>query len=222
MSGAAAARRVIVAITGASGAAYGVRALELCRDLADIETHLIVSRGARSTIHSETGLTVAEVSCLADVVHSDTDLGASISSGSFRTDGMIVAPCSVKTLSGIANAYDDNLVVRAADVTLKEGRPLLLLVRETPLHVGHLRLMTMAAESGAVIYPPVPAFYTNPHSVAEIVDHTSRRALERIGITVPDTLRWSGLRDGAVHDTARTDADLEPDDLARTAVTARS
>ncbi|MDR5700927.1 UbiX family flavin prenyltransferase [Agromyces aerolatus] len=200
MSTPAEVRRIVVAITGASGAAYGVRALELCRDLPDVETHLVISRGARSTIHSETGSTISEVSRLADVVYSDADLGAAISSGSFRTDGMIVAPCSVKTLSGIANAYDDNLVVRAADVTLKEGRPLLLLVRETPLHVGHLRLMTMAAESGAVIYPPVPAFYTQPASVAEIVDHTARRALERIGVVTPNALRWVGIRDGAVRD----------------------
>jgi flavin prenyltransferase len=174
-----------------------------------VETHLVVSRGARSTIHSEIGMTVAEVGRLADVVHSDGDLGAPISSGSFRTDGMIVAPCSIKSLSGIANAYDDNLVVRAADVTLKEGRPLLLLVRETPLHIGHLRLMSMAAESGAIIYPPVPAFYTQPASLAEIIDHTSRRALERIGFETPDTLRWAGLRDGAMTD--RGGAPPQPD-----------
>ncbi|MCU1440280.1 MAG: 3-octaprenyl-4-hydroxybenzoate carboxy-lyase [Rhodoglobus sp.] len=190
-------RRLIVAITGASGAAYGTRILELCAELPDVETHLVISRGARSTIQSETGMTVAEVSRMADVVYSDADLGAAISSGSFPTAGMIVAPCSIKTLSGVANAYDDNLVVRSADVTLKEGRPLLLLVRETPLHAGHLRLMSMATESGAIIYPPVPAFYTSPATVEDIVDHTSRRALERIGINTAGTIRWNGLRAGA-------------------------
>ena len=158
----------------------------------------MVSHGARSTVHSETGLTVAEVAALADVVHAENNLGATISSGSFETHGMIIAPCSIKTLSGIANSYDDNLVVRAADVALKEGRPLLLLVRETPLHSGHLRLMTMASDHGAVIYPPVPAFYTQPQSVESIVDHTCRRALERIGFRSPATLRWAGLREGAV------------------------
>lgn len=190
-------RRLIVAITGASGAAYGTRILELCRELSDVETHLVISRGARSTIQSETGRTVAEVSSMADVVYSDSDLGAAISSGSFPTAGMIVAPCSVKTLSGIANSYDDNLVVRSADVALKEGRPLLLMLRETPLHVGHLALMTAAAASGAIIYPPVPAFYTNPVSVADIVDHTCRRALDRIGFTTPGTLQWNGMREGS-------------------------
>jgi 4-hydroxy-3-polyprenylbenzoate decarboxylase len=142
-------------------------------------------------------MTVADVSRMADFVYSDADLGASISSGSFPTAGMIVAPCSVKTLSGIANSYDDNLVVRSADVTLKEGRPLLLMLRETPLHVGHLRLMTVAAESGAIIYPPVPAFYTEPASVADIVDHTCRRALDRIGFPTPGTIQWNGLRQAA-------------------------
>ncbi|TDE14372.1 UbiX family flavin prenyltransferase [Jiangella asiatica] len=197
MSAPTAPRRLVVAITGASGALYGTRLLEICASLGDVETHLIVSRGARRTIASETGRTVAEVAALADVVHAEGDLGAAISSGSFPTCGMIVAPCSIKTLSGIANSYDDNLVVRSADVTLKEGRPLLLMVRETPLHRGHLRLMTLAAESGAVIYPPVPAFYTNPSSVADLVDHSCRRALERIGIGTPDTFRWQGMRDAS-------------------------
>jgi 4-hydroxy-3-polyprenylbenzoate decarboxylase len=190
-------RRLILAITGASGAAYGTRILEICRELPDVEVHLVISRGARSTIHSETRMTVTDVSRMADFVYSDADLGASISSGSFPTAGMIVAPCSVKTLSGIANSYDDNLVVRSADVTLKEGRPLLLMLRETPLHVGHLRLMTAAAESGAIIYPPVPAFYTEPALVADIVDHTCRRALDRMGFPTPGTIQWNGLRQAA-------------------------
>lgn len=188
-------RRLVVAITGASGAAYGVRVLELCRELPGVETHLVVSRGARSTIQSETGMTVAQVCGMADVVYSDADLGAAISSGSFPTAGMIVAPCSVKTLSGIANSYDDNLVVRAADVALKEGRPLLLMVRETPLHAGHLHLMSLASASGAIIYPPVPAFYAEPATVDDIVDHSARRALDRIGFPTAGTIRWTGLRE---------------------------
>jgi flavin prenyltransferase len=186
-------RRIVVAVTGASGAAYGVRALELCRAQPDVEVHLVISRGARATLHSETGLTVAQLGERADVVHPDNDLGATIASGSFRTDGMIVAPCSIKTLSAIANCHADTLITRAADVTLKERRPLVLMVRETPLHRGHLRLMTEAAENGAVIYPPVPAFYTNPASVEDIVDHTARRALEQLGLVIDDTRRWEGM-----------------------------
>lgn len=186
-------RRVVIAITGASGAAYGVRALELCSSIDDLEVHLVISRGARSTLHSETDLTIAEVSSRADVVHSDNDLGAPIASGSFRTTGMIVAPCSIKTLSAVANSFADTLITRAADVTLKESRRLVLMVRETPLHLGHLRLMTWAAESGAIIAPPVPAFYTGPTSVDEIIDHTARRALEQLGLVLDDTRRWEGM-----------------------------
>jgi 4-hydroxy-3-polyprenylbenzoate decarboxylase len=186
-------RRIIVAITGASGAPYGVRALQLLRARLDVETHLVVTRAARATITAETGMTVAQVCMLADVVHPDHDLGAAIASGSFRTDGMLVAPCSVKTLSGIANCYDDTLVVRAADVTLKERRRLVLLVRETPLHTGHLRLMSTVAADGAVVMPPVPAFYTRPVSVDDIVEHTTGRALDLFGIDV-GAPRWTGER----------------------------
>ncbi len=186
-------RRVVIAITGASGAAYGVRALELCRLVPDLESHVIVSRGARATLRSETGSTVAQVQELADVVHRDHDLGATIASGSFRTAGMIVAPCSVKSLSAIAHSYADTLITRAADVTLKERRPLVLMVRETPLHRGHLRLMAEAADAGAVIYPPVPAMYTVPTSVQEIVDQTTRRALEQLGVVIDGTIRWAGM-----------------------------
>ena len=153
--------RVVVGISGASGVQYGVRALELLGQLG-VETHLVLTKAARATLAQETDLDVAAVRALADQVHSEHDLGAAIASGSFPTDGMLVAPCSVKSLSGIANSYDDNLLVRAADVTLKERRPLVLLVRETPLHAGHLRLMTQAADAGATIMPPVPAFYTRP------------------------------------------------------------
>jgi flavin prenyltransferase len=185
-------RRVVVAITGASGAVFGVRTLQVLQCIPDVETHLVVSHGARGTIRSELGMSTAEVGDLADVVHANNDLGASIASGSFRTDGMIVAPCSIKTLSAVAVSNAENLVARAADVTLKERRPLVLMVRETPLHRGHLRLMSYAADAGAVIYPPVPSFYTMPQTLDELVDHTSRRALEQLGFVLDDTVRWEG------------------------------
>jgi 4-hydroxy-3-polyprenylbenzoate decarboxylase len=185
-------RRIVVAITGASGAVFGIRILEILRMLGGYETHLVISRGSRSTLWEETGRTVADVGALADVSYPDTDLGAAIASGSFRTDGMIVAPCSIKTLSAVANCYSASLVARAADVTLKERRPLVLMVRETPLHRGHLRLMDQAAEAGAVLVPPVPAFYTQPTSVADIVDHIVARALDQLGIHTDVAPRWSG------------------------------
>lgn len=181
--------RVIVGISGASGACYGVRALELLAQLG-AEIHLIITKTARATLAQETELTVADVRALATEVHSEHDLGAAISSGSFPTDGMLIAPCSVKTLSGIASSYDDNLLIRAADVTLKERRPLVLLLRETPLHTGHLRLMTLAAEAGAIIMPPVPAFYTRPATVDDIVTQTVGRALDLLHFPHPATPRW--------------------------------
>ncbi|MHA6780023.1 UbiX family flavin prenyltransferase [Pseudonocardia saturnea] len=187
-------RRVIVALTGASGAVYGIRALELLREQPDVETHLVLTKAARATIDYETDLSVADVRALADVVHSDGDLGAPISSGSFRTAGMLVAPCSVKTLSGIATSYDDTLVVRAADVVLKERRPLVLLLRETPLHAGHIRLMADVTASGAIVMPPVPAFYTRPVTIADIVDHTVGRALDALNIETDAVQRWDGQR----------------------------
>ena len=182
--------RVVVGISGASGVQYGVRALELLGQLG-VETHLVLTKAARATLAQETDLDVAAVRALADQVHSEHDLGAAIASGSFPTDGMLVAPCSVKSLSGIANSYDDNLLVRAADVTLKERRPLVLLVRETPLHAGHLRLMTQAADAGATIMPPVPAFYTRPESVDELVTQTAGRALDALRLSHPATARWA-------------------------------
>ena len=185
--------RVIVAITGASGAAYGIRALDLLSE-AGVETHLIITRSGLATVRHETDESVQDVKKRASVVHSDSDLGAAISSGSFRVAGMLVAPCSIKTLSGIANSYDENLVVRAADVTLKERRPLVLLLRETPLHSGHLRLMSQAVEAGAIMMPPVPAFYTRPESVDDIVTHTVLRALDLLGLPLENDSRWSGLR----------------------------
>lgn len=189
-------RRLVVAISGASGAIYGIRALEMLAE-ADVETHLIVTRAARATLTEETGLAVADVRARADVVHADHDLGSSLASGSFRTDGMLVAPCSVKTLSGIAHSYDDTLTVRAADVALKERRRLVLLVRETPLHTGHLRLMADADASGAVIMPPVPAFYPQPRTLDDVVDHTVGRALDLFDVAVPRLRRWHGEARGA-------------------------
>ncbi|MCW2903351.1 MAG: 3-octaprenyl-4-hydroxybenzoate carboxy-lyase [Streptosporangiaceae bacterium] len=189
-------RRVVVAITGASGAVFGIRALEMMRELPDVETHLIITKNGRATVGYETDRTVAEVRALADVVHSDGDLGSAVSSGSFRTEGMLVAPCSVKTLSGIANSFDDSLAVRAADVTLKERRRLILLLRETPLHAGHLRLMTEVTSAGAIVMPPVPAFYTHPTSIDDIVDHTVGRALDLLGLPPAELRRWAGDRYG--------------------------
>ena len=185
--------RLIVAITGASGAIYGIRTLQALRRVGGFEVHLVVSPSGRATIAQETDATPRDVEALADVVHASGNVGAPIASGSFATAGMIVAPCSVKTLSAIANGYTADLVSRAADVQLKEGRPLLLLFRETPLHVGHLRLMTLAAEAGAVVMPPVPAFWNRPRTVEEIVDHTVGRALARLGVGNPLFSEWTGM-----------------------------
>lgn len=185
-------RRVIVAITGASGVLYGVRALEALAALPGVETHLILSQAAGRTLAAETDLSPAQVRALADVVHDARDIGASIASGSFATLGMLVAPCSIKTLSGIATCYADTLVVRAADVCLKERRRLVLLVRETPLHAGHLDLMARATASGAVIMPPVPALYARPQSVEEIIGHTVGRALDLFGLDSGLAPRWTG------------------------------
>ncbi len=183
-------RRLIVGITGASGVIYGVRALEVLKGVPDIETHLVLSAAAKRTLLEETDWAVEAVEALADVVHSHRDIGAAIASGSFRTEGMLVAPCSIKTLSGIAHCYSDNLLTRAADVCLKERRPLVLLVREMPLHPGHLELMAAAARSGAVIAPPVPAFYNRPATVDDIVNHSVGKALDLFGIGHQLFRRW--------------------------------
>jgi flavin prenyltransferase len=182
-------KRVILAITGASGAILGIRTLELLKE-AGVETHLIVSRAAEQTIASETDWAVADVKALASVCYEPGDIGARIASGSFATDGMLVVPCSIKTLSGIANSYADNLIVRAADVCLKEGRKLILAVRETPLHPGHLELMQKAARAGAVIFPPVPAFYGRAQTVNQLVDGLAGRILLRMGIENEHYHRW--------------------------------
>jgi 4-hydroxy-3-polyprenylbenzoate decarboxylase len=185
--------RIVVAMTGASGAMYGIRTLELLHDMVDVETHLVVSRAAALTIRAESDVDIRKVEALSDVVHKPSSIGASIASGSFHVDAMLVVPCSIKTLSAIANCYADDLISRSADICLKEGRPLLLMVRETPLHLGHLRAMTAAAESGAVIMPPVPAMYANPKSVADIVDNTVRRALTRVGVPNVAPTEWTGM-----------------------------
>ena len=182
--------RLIVGITGATGAPFGVRLLELLRDIADVETHLVLSKWARSTIELETPYTAREVARLADASHGTGDQAAVISSGSFRTDGMIIAPCSMKTLAGIRTGYADSLLLRAADVVLKERRRLVLLVRETPLHTGHLRTMTALSEMGAVIAPPLPAFYTQPTSLAEMVDQSVGRCLDLFGLSWGQVRRW--------------------------------
>lgn len=186
-------KRLIVGITGASGVIYGIRLLEVLRDAADIETHLILSPSAKATIVQETDWNVKQVEALANVVHPDSNVGASISSGSFPVHGMIVAPCSIKTLSAIAHSYDADLIARAADVQLKEGRPVVLLVRETPLHAGHIRLMLQAAENGAVIMPPVPAFYGRPKTIDDIINTTVGRVLARVGIDNDLYTRWLGM-----------------------------
>ena len=195
-------KRLIIGISGASGAVYGIRALEILRPRPDVETHLVISASGRATVRYETGYTVQQVKDLADVVHGDNDLGAAISSGSFRTAGMLVAPCSVKTLSAVANSYDDHLIARAADVCLKERRRVVLLLRETPLHAGHIRLMGHCTEAGAVVMPPVPAFYTLPRSLDDVVDHTVHRALDQFDLAPPETPRWQGDRGPQVLDRA--------------------
>ena len=187
-------KRLIVGISGASGALYGVRLLQVLRDVAGVETHLVMSQAARQTLSLETDLSLRDVQALADVVHDARDIAASISSGSFKTAGMVILPCSIKTLSGIVNSYTDTLVTRAADVVLKERRPLVLCVRETPLHLGHLRLMTQAAELGAVIMPPVPAFYHRPQTLDDVINQTVNRVLDQFDIDLPEDLftRWQG------------------------------
>lgn len=189
MNGTAAPRRLIVGITGATGIVYGIRALQVLRELA-IETHLVVSRAGEMTRAYETKVSRDELRALADHVHSINDVGACIASGSFRTMGMLIAPCSVRTLAEVATGVTTTLLTRAADVALKERRPLLMMVREAPLHAGHIRNMLSAAEMGAIIFPPVPAFYTEPQTIGDIVDHTLGRALDCFGIEMPGVPRW--------------------------------
>lgn len=181
--------RIIIAITGASGAIYGVRALEILHSL-NVETHLVLSETAETTITHETQRRVREIQALASMVYDNQDLTAAIASGSYGTRGMLIAPCSIKTLSAVANSYSADLISRASDVCLKEGRPLVLMVRETPLHRGHLNIMLKAVEAGAILFPPVPAFYTHPQSIDDIVTTTVGRALERLGINNSAYPHW--------------------------------
>ena len=184
--------RLIVALTGASGVIYGIRALELLRAAA-VETHLVLSPAAKATIAQETDWKVSDVEALATIHHDHRNIGASIASGSFKTAGMLVAPCSIKTLSAVAHSYSSDLTARAADVCLKEGRPVLLMVRETPLHAGHLKLMLAAAEAGAILFPPVPAFYERPASLDAVVTATVGRALARLGLDNDAFHEWQGM-----------------------------
>jgi len=182
--------RVIVAISGASGAIYGIKALELLRQSGGYETHLVISPAGARTISEETDLSPAQVEALADVRHSFRDIAAPISSGSFSVHGMLIAPCSARTLGGISVSLGDNLIVRAADVCLKERRRLVLLFRETPLHLGHIELMANVTRFGAIVMPPVPAFYMRPATVEELATQTAARALDLLGITVSALKRW--------------------------------
>jgi len=186
--------RLIVGISGSTGPHYGVRLLEVLREhRPDIETHLILSSAARTTISYEMGRDPDSVLALAAVVHNERNVAASIASGTFVTDGMVVAPCSMKSLSAIANSYNDNLIARAADVCLKERRRLVLVVRETPLHLGHLRLMAQVTESGAVVLPPVPGFYHRPRTIEEVIDQTVTKILDLFGIHLDLIQRWQGI-----------------------------
>lgn len=185
-------RRLVVGITGASGSIYGIRLLEVLRGSADVQTHVVISTAGKRTIVEETRYTVGDVEALAHHRYDVRDIGASIASGSFRTLGMVVAPCSIRTAAAIASCHSDTLVSRAADVTLKEGRPLILVVRETPLHLGHLRMLTALAEMGAVILPPMPAFYNRPKDLDDIVNHTVARVLDRLNLPQTLVAEWRG------------------------------
>src|ERR687887_2454650 len=187
------ARRLIIGLSGSTGPHYGVRLLEVLREHTDVETHVILSNAARKTIEYEMGRDPDEVAALAHELHDERNIGASIASGTFVTDGMVVAPCSMKSLSAIANSYNDNLIARAADVCLKERRKLVLVVRETPLHLGHLRLMEQVTAAGAVVLPPVPGFYHRPQTIQDLLDHTVTKVLDQFGLHVDLIQRWQGL-----------------------------
>lgn len=190
-------RRIVVAITGATGAIYGVRLLQRLGAAPGVETHLVVSDAASLTLHQEVGLQRRDVEALAHVVHRSRDIGASIASGSFRTDGMVIAPCSMKTLAAVAHGLSDNLVARAADVVLKERRKLVLMVRETPFNLAHLRNMTAVTEMGGIVFPPLPSFYNRPASIDEMVDHTVARVMDLLGVENELAPRWGGMKDAA-------------------------
>ena len=187
-------KRLIVGLSGASGVIYGIRLLEVLRGVADVETHVIISNAAKRTMLLETDYTVAQVEALADKLYNFNDIAASISSGSFKTMGMVIIPCAIKTLSGVANSYSDNLILRAADVVLKDRRKLVLALRETPLHLGHVRLMAQAIEMGAILMPPMPAFYHRPQTIDDIINQSVNRILDLFDIELAEDLfeRWQG------------------------------
>ena len=187
-------RRIVVAITGATGAVYGVRLLQRLGACPGVETHLLVSDAASLTLHQEVGLQKRDVEALAHVVHRNREIGASIASGSFQTDGMVIAPCSMKTLAAVAHGLSDNLITRAADVILKERRRLVLMVRETPFNLAHLRNMTAVTEMGGIVFPPLPSFYNLPASIDEMVDHTVARVMDLLGVDNSLAPRWAGMR----------------------------
>ena len=193
-------RRIIVAITGATGATYGVQLLKKLGASAGVETHLVISDAASLTLHQELGLQRRDVEALAHVVHRNRDIGATIASGSFTSDGMVIAPCSMKTLAAVAHGLSDNLVTRAADVVLKERRRLVLMVRETPFNLAHLRNMTAVTEMGGIVFPPLPSFYHRPASLEEMVEHTVERVLDLLGIENAQAARWGGMKDGVKQD----------------------
>lgn len=190
-------KRLIVGISGASGVIHGIRLLEAVQALEHVETHLIISTAGAQTIGLETDYTIDKVSALADVSYRFNDIAAAISSGSFKTDGMVIIPCSMKTLAGVANSFSDNLLLRAADVVLKDRRRLVIVPRETPLHLGHLRLMTALTELGAILVPPMPAFYHRPETIDDLINQTVNRVLDILEIELPDDLfkRWGGGKD---------------------------
>jgi 4-hydroxy-3-polyprenylbenzoate decarboxylase len=190
-------RRIIVAITGATGAVYGVRLLQRLSATPGVESHLVISDAASLTLHQEVGLQRRDVEALAHVVHKNREIGASIASGSFHSDGMVIAPCSMKTLAAVAHGLSDNLIARAADVVLKERRRLVMMVRETPFNLAHLRNMTAVTEMGAIVFPPVPGFYQRPASIDEMVDHTIARVLDLLGIEHALAPEWPGMKGDA-------------------------
>lgn len=192
-SSAATPKRLIIAITGASGVSYALRLLQVLQAVPDIETHMVMSDAGKLNLQHELDISLAEFEALADVVHAVSDIGATIASGSFQSSGMVVAPCSMRTLAAVAHGLSDNLITRAADVMLKERRRLILMVREAPLNLAHLRNMTSVTEMGGIIYPPSPAFYQRPQSVADIIDHTISRVIDLLEIPQSQAVRWNGL-----------------------------
>jgi 4-hydroxy-3-polyprenylbenzoate decarboxylase len=187
-------RRIVIALTGATGATYGVQLLKRLHATPGIESHLIISDAATLTLHQELGLQRRDVEALAHVVHRNRDIGASIASGSYQVDGMVVAPCSMKTLAAVAHGFSDNLVTRAADVILKERRRLVLMVRETPFNLAHLRNMTSVTEMGGIVFPPLPSFYHRPATIADMVEHTVDRVMDLLGIENDQAARWGGMK----------------------------